>query len=122
MRPPDFRLRERLKSLFDYDNDFVEKMEDVISYFFKEYEYLNEKPHEYIVSDKHFYEPTMLIGTVAYELDYDAMTDIVDQYFNDFPDTVWDYRHFGTDGILRRRMLELSYGQGVVDSILGKES
>lgn len=121
-RPPDFGLKIRLHKLYGHYDSDVSNLESVIRYFFDEYESLKGERHEYIVSDDYFYEPTRLIGTVACELDYDDMTDIIDQYFEDFPDTVWDYRHFCTDGILRNRMLELGYGQGVVDAILGRES
>lgn len=121
-RSPDSGLKIRLHYLYGHYDSDVSKLEDVIRYFFDKYEVLKGERHEYIVLDDYFYEPTMLIGTVAYELDYANMTDIVDQYFNDFPDTVWDYRHFGTEKILRTRMYELGYGQADVDGILGKET
>lgn len=120
-RSPDSGLKIRLHNLYGRYDSEISKLEDVIRYFFDKYEKLKGEQHEYIVSNDHFYKPTRLIGKASFKLEYYDMTDIVDQYFSDFPRTVWDYRHFGTENILRTRMLEQKYGQAVVDDIFEEE-
>ena len=120
-RSPDSGLKIRLHNLYGRYDSEISKLEDVIRYFFDKYEKLKGEQHEYIVSNDHFYKPTRLIGKASFKLEYYDMTDIVDQYFSDFPRTIWDYRHFGTENILRTRMLEQKYGQAVVDDIFEEE-
>ena len=121
-RSPDSRLKIRLHNLYGHYDSDVSKLEDVIRYFFTKYEQEKGENHDFIVSDEKFNEPTGLLRNIVYELGYDDSKKIVDQYFKVIPKENWDYRHFGTDGILRNRLRELGYGQSEVEMLLGKET
>ena len=122
MRSPDSRLMGRVSHLCDGYNSEARQLEAVIRYFFDKYEQEKGENHDFIVSDEKFNEPTGLLRNIVYELGYDDSKKIVDQYFKVIPKENWDYRHFGTDGILRNRLRELGYGQSEVEMLLGKET
>lgn len=123
--PPTHRLRERLHSLYGDNYDFIGEMEEVINYFFDQYEEVEGRPHQYLRSDESFNKPTKNIGEVVELMGAEEGKDLVDRYFKSFRKRTGkgklSYWHFGDWEILRKRAYEEQYGQSVVEGIFGEE-
>ena len=123
--PPTHRLRERLHNLYGDNYDFIEEMEEVINYFFEQYEEAEGRPHQYLRSDESFNKPTKNIGEVVELMGAEEGKDLVDRYFKSFRKRTGkgklSYWHFGDWEILRKRAYEEQYGQSVVEGIFGEE-